>query len=141
VLIIEIKSKRTRQFSSIVIYLDDGKVLLLKRKDNVPYGGLWGFTGGGAEKDETPEEAAVRETVEETGIKVLADDLVFLEKVLSPDNRDVHIFACNKFEGKVNSQKVYEEHDGYDWVAIEELGEYDMPDNSMPLIKKALSVL
>jgi len=70
VLIVEIKSERTRQFSSIVIYFDGEKVLLLKRKDNVPYGGKWGFPGGGAEKGETPEEAAIRETAEETGIKV-----------------------------------------------------------------------
>jgi ADP-ribose pyrophosphatase YjhB (NUDIX family) len=44
------------------------KFYYLKRKDNVPYGGLWGFTGGGAEKDETPKEAAVSEKpLEETG--------------------------------------------------------------------------
>ena len=58
-LIVEIKSERARQFSSIVIYFDNGKVLLLKRKDSVPYGGLWGFPGGGAEKGETPKEAAL----------------------------------------------------------------------------------
>ena len=140
-LIVEIKSKRARQFSSIVIYLDGKKVLLLKRKDNVPYGGKWGFPGGGAEKGETPEEAAIRETAEETGIKVLPEDLVFLEKVVSPDKRDVHVFACNNFEGNVDAQKVYKEHDGYEWVAMDELSDYDKPDNSDHLIKKALSML
>ena len=140
-LIVEIKSKRARQFSSIVIYFDNGKVLLLKRKEGVPYGGKWGFPGGGAEKDESPKEAAIRETGEETGIKVLPDDLVFLEKVSSPDKRDVHVFACNNFEGKVNSQKVYEEHDGYEWVAMDELKNYEKPNNSDHLIKKALSML
>ena len=140
-LIVEIKSERARQFSSIVIYFDNGKVLLLKRKDGVPYGGLWGFPGGGAEEGESPEEAAIRETAEETGIKVLPEDLVFLDKVTSPDKRDVHVFACNKFEGNVDSQKVYKEHNGYEWVAIDELSDYDKPDNSEGLIKKALSML
>ena len=140
-LIVEIKSARTRQFSSIVIYFDGKKVLLLKRKDNVPYGGKWGFPGGGAEKGETPEEAAIRETTEETGIKVLPEDLVFLDKVVSPDKRDVHVFACNNFEGNVDAQKVYKEHDGYEWVAMDELSDYDKPDNSDHLIKKALSML
>ena len=140
-LIVEIKSERARQFSSIVIYFDNGKVLLLKRKDGVPYGGLWGFPGGGAEKGETPEEAAIRETAEETGIKVLPEDLVFLDKVTSPDKRDVHVFACNKFEGNVDAQKVYKEHNGYEWVAIDELSDYDKPDNSDGLIKMALSKL
>jgi len=140
VLIVEIKSKRARQFSSIVIYFDGEKVLLLKRKDDVPYGGKWGFPGGGAEKGETPEEAAIRETAEETGIKVLPEDLVFLEKVISPDRRDVHVFACKNFEGNVDAQKVYKEHDGYEWVAMDELKDYDKPDNSDRLIKKALSM-
>ena len=140
-LIVEIKSKRARQFSSIVIYFDGKKVLLLKRKDNVPYGGKWGFPGGGAEKGETPEEAAIRETAEETGIKVLPEDLVFLDKVVSPDKRDVHVFACNNFEGNVDAQKVYEEHDGYKWVAMDKLADYDKPDNSDDLIKKAISML
>ena len=140
-LIVEIKSKRARQFSSIVIYFDGEKVLLLKRKDDVPYGGKWGFPGGGAEKGETPEEAAIRETAEETGIKVLPEDLVFLDKVVSPDKRDVHVFACNNFEGNVDAQKVYKEHDGYEWVAMDELSDYDKPDNSDHLIKKALSML
>ena len=139
-LIVEIKSERTRQFSSIVIYFDGEKVLLLKRKDNVPYGGKWGFPGGGAEKGETPEEAAIRETAEETGIKVLPEDLVFLDKVVSPDKRDVHVFACKNFEGNVDAQKVYKEHDGYEWVAMDELKDYDKPDNSDRLIKKALSM-
>ena len=139
-LIVEIKSKRARQFSSIVIYFDGEKVLLLKRKDDVPYGGKWGFPGGGAEKGETPEEAAIRETAEETGIKVLPEDLVFLEKVISPDKRDVHVFACKNFEGNVYAQKVYKEHDGYEWVAMDKLKDYDKPDNSDRLIKKALSM-
>jgi mutator protein MutT len=141
VLIVEIKSERARQFSSIVIYFDNGKVLLLKRKDGVPYGGLWGFPGGGAEEGESPEEAAIRETAEETGIKVLPEDLVFLDKVTSPDKRDVHVFACNKFEGNVDAQKVYKEHKGYEWVAMDELSKYDKPDNSDGLIKMALSKL
>jgi len=141
VLIVEIKSKRARQFSSIVIYFDGKKVLLLKRKDDVPYGGKWGFPGGGAEKGETPEEAAIRETAEETGIKVLPEDLVFLDKVVSPDKRDVHVFACKNFEGNVDAQKVYKEHDGYEWVAMDKLKDYDKPDNSDDLIKKAISKL
>jgi mutator protein MutT len=140
VLIVEIKSARTRQFSSIVVCLDNAKVLLLKRRDGVPYGGLWGFPGGGAEKGESPKDAAVRETAEETGLKVLPEDLVFLQKVVSPDKREVYVFACKKFEGKVNAQKVNEEHDDYRWVAIDELSDYDKPSNSDGLIKKALSM-
>jgi len=144
VLIVEIKSKITRQFSSIVVYVDpEGRILLLKRPnlDWLPYGGKWGFVGGGAEKGETPEEAAVRETFEETGLKVLPQNLIDIGMVNSPDRRDVYVFCCNQFEGVVQIQKVKEEHDDFKWVRPDEMDNYDLPDNSPDLINKALSML
>ena len=141
-LIIEIK--KHKNFASIVVFVDvNNKILLLKRpnKKNLTYAGKWGFVGGGSEDYETPKETAIRETAEETALKVLPEDLKLIDKIESPDNREVYVFVCNKYEGIVRTNSVKEEHDDYDWVAIDELSEYDMPDNSMPLIKKALSVL
>jgi 8-oxo-dGTP pyrophosphatase MutT (NUDIX family) len=45
----------------------DGRILLLRRSDGE---NLWGFPGGVIEPDERADEAAVRETYEETGLKV-----------------------------------------------------------------------
>ena len=141
-LIIEIK--KHKNFASIVVFVDaNNKILLLKRPNdkNLTYAGKWGFVGGGSEDYETPKETAIRETAEETSLKVLPENLKQIDKIESPDSRDVYVFACNKYEGIVRTNSVKKEHDDYDWVAVDELGEYDMPDNSMPLIKKALSVL
>jgi len=52
-----------------VMFVDGNRVLLLKRTDQADSGGLWAFPGGKIEGDETPEQAALREAVEETGIK------------------------------------------------------------------------
>jgi 8-oxo-dGTP pyrophosphatase MutT (NUDIX family) len=49
-----------------VLLLRDGQVLLQRRKDN----GLWGFPGGSLEPGESLEEAAIRETYEETGLVI-----------------------------------------------------------------------
>lgn len=44
----------------------DGEILLQRRSDN----GLWGLVGGILELNETYAEAAVREALEETGLRV-----------------------------------------------------------------------
>ena len=142
-LIVEIKKKQKR-FSSIVFYFsDDNKVLLLKRKkyDAIDYAGKWGLVGGKSEEGETPKEAAIRETNEESGLKVLPEDLIMIATIKSPQGYPVHVFACKKFQGTVNAQNVVEEHDDYRWVSIDKVNKYDTPENTMPLIKKAISMV
>lgn len=54
----------------IVITRDaDPKVLLIQR-GNEPYRGYWAFPGGFMDMDETTEQCAVREMMEETGLDV-----------------------------------------------------------------------
>ncbi|MDB2614000.1 NUDIX domain-containing protein [Chlamydiales bacterium] len=51
---------------TLVYSLDKSKILLVKRGD-VP---VWVLPGGGIEEGESPEEAAIRETEEESGLKI-----------------------------------------------------------------------
>jgi 8-oxo-dGTP pyrophosphatase MutT (NUDIX family) len=50
----------------VVVDGDQRRVLLHKREDFR----IWALPGGGVDEGETPEQAAVRETVEETGYQV-----------------------------------------------------------------------
>jgi len=52
-----------------IIIIQSGKVLLIKR-GHQPYEGKWALPGGFMDMDETPEQAAIRELEEETGLKV-----------------------------------------------------------------------
>ncbi len=56
---------------------DDGKVVLLRRGIEPGYGS-WAQPGGFLEVDETVTEAAVRETLEETGLIVVPGEIVGL---------------------------------------------------------------
>ena len=64
--------------------LDNGKILLIKRK-NEPFKGKWALPGGFVEYGEKVEDAAVREISEETGLKTKIIDLV---GIYSDPNRD-----------------------------------------------------
>ncbi len=55
-----------------VIYNDSGELLFIKRSDN----GLWGLPGGQLDPLEPPALGLVREVFEETGLKVVPDQLL-----------------------------------------------------------------
>ena len=57
----------TPQAASSAILIRDGKILLIRRK-NPPSLDMYAFPGGRAEKGETPDQTALREFEEETGI-------------------------------------------------------------------------
>jgi ADP-ribose pyrophosphatase YjhB (NUDIX family) len=57
---------------SVLVQDDDGRLMLVRHADS----GLWGLIGGAVEVDERPEEAAVREAEEETGLLVEPTRLV-----------------------------------------------------------------
>ncbi len=63
------------QIGANAIVERDGGVLLV-RLNYGPREGRWALPGGLVEEDETPEDAAVRETAEETGFDVELDGLL-----------------------------------------------------------------
>ena len=60
---------------AVVIAFKDEKILLIKRA-NDPLGGYWAPPSGYIEIDETLEEGAAREVLEETGYEVKIDNLI-----------------------------------------------------------------
>lgn len=53
-----------------VCFIQRGDQLLMLNRVKSPYMGLWNGVGGKIEKGETPEEGAIREIYEETGLKI-----------------------------------------------------------------------
>jgi len=59
-------------FAGGCIFNENGEVLLQRRGDS----NKWGFPGGAIELGETPQQAAIREVKEETGLDVEVGELI-----------------------------------------------------------------
>ncbi|BBC30034.1 hypothetical protein SGFS_013280 [Streptomyces graminofaciens] len=106
---------------SAAIIVSEGRVLMVRRA--VKEGELmWQFPAGGIEPGEAPEEAAVRETLEETGLTVKAVKLIG-ERVHPKTGRAMSYTACEVVEGEAHVADD-EELDAISWVAHGEISEY-----------------
>lgn len=87
-----------------ICYIDNGKELLMlhrNKKPNDVHEGKWIGVGGKLERGETPQECAVREILEETGLKakpVLKGVITFPEFTLDLDWY-TYVFKVTEFEG------------------------------------------
>jgi 8-oxo-dGTP pyrophosphatase MutT (NUDIX family) len=100
-----------------------GAILLMRRRDN----GLWAMPAGQMEVGESPAEAVVRETYEETGVRCRPTALVGIYDARFWDNGPLqHVykftFLCEPLEG----QQV----DPFDPLETLETGWFD--ENALP---------
>jgi len=79
------------------VIIDRGGRLLLLRRAIEPRRGTWTFPAGYMEIDETAEQAAIRETEEEVGLKVKAGPLVGVYSRPAPEGPGVLIVV---FQGR-----------------------------------------
>lgn len=106
---------------SAAIIVDRNKVLMVRRR--VKEGELmWQFPAGAIEGGETAEQAAVRETLEETGLTVDAIKLLG-ERIHPKTQRLMSYTACEVLEGEARVADD-EELDAVAWVGHSETKEY-----------------
>lgn len=106
---------------SAAIIVDGGKVLMVRRR--ISEGELmWQFPAGAIEAGEVAEDAAVRETSEETGLAVKAVRLLG-ERVHPKTGRLMSYTACAVVDGEAHVADD-DELDAVAWVALDEVPEY-----------------
>ena len=129
---IKINIKKRLQGAAILVLNAQREILLLKRAPESQFApNQWGFPGGKLEKGETPLQAAIRETYEETQLRVKN------VRSLGVFNDAVAAYFSNSFEGTV---KIDFEHTDWKWVSGEDLSQYDLAPSVKEIYRKAIEI-
>jgi len=123
---------------AIAIVLRQGKVLITRRKDDAPLGGVWEFPGGKCEVNETIQQCLARELWEELELRVRPIVTLSLVKHSYPElDVCLHPFVCLIDAGK---PKLIGCQDAR-WVEPTQLREYEFPPANGPLIEEVIRAL
>jgi ADP-ribose pyrophosphatase YjhB (NUDIX family) len=103
-----------------VLPIKDGKVLLGKRRIN-PHKGAYDVIGGFMEAYETPEDAAIREAKEETGLDIKLTSLlgIYLDRYGDDGDYTLNIHYIGKVIG--GEMQAMDDVEALEWVPIEQL--------------------
>ena|SRR5581483_4049196 len=104
------------------LIIKDGKILIVQRSQKDTHPNLWELPGGGIEFGEHPKDTVLRETYEETGLKVkVKRPLTIISQV------DIHknythnviriIYECSLVD-KNSQVNLSNEHKNYKWLSI-----------------------
>ncbi|MFH1607910.1 MAG: NUDIX domain-containing protein [archaeon] len=106
---------------SVFIVSDKGNVLLLKTNSKMYDPSYWSIVNGGLDNEETFEESAKRETLEETGLKI--NELIYSGYTSKYEYPKGNLREKKIFIGLVNNEnvKLSDEHEDFKWVPLNNL--------------------
>jgi 8-oxo-dGTP diphosphatase len=93
-----------------------GRILLLRRKNSLYCSGEWCLPGGKIEYGQTPEEAAVRETGDETGLKISRLKFLFYQNSKPPWKGAMHCLNLYFTATSSGMVKINKESSTHVWV-------------------------
>lgn len=119
--------------AAAVIRCEDRSIFLTQRPAHKPMAGRWEFPGGKIEKNETPEQALIREIQEEIGIILTPQDLTpltFISHSYSSFHLLMPLYSCLTWSGIPHGR----EGQATEWVPIAALENFPLLDADRALI-------
>ena len=109
----------------VIIVNDDNEVLLLQRSDKTSRAHGWDFAGGGVDKGEDPNDAAKRESLEETGLVI--DGVRILSTSHGHTDGGEYVMIGYVAHANDNEVKLSWEHESYEWMTVDEVKQIELP--------------
>ena len=128
-----IRPPDTTFVAKVIVFDEQGRILLLKRKANQKYPSQWDLPGGHLLQGEDWPTGAQREVAEETNLRVTN-----LEKVFK-DGRKQY-YKTKTFSGRLFDHGELPEHDEYIWLESEKIDKLnDIGDIYKDAIRRSLA--
>jgi len=84
---------------SCALVVTDNRLLLVKQNAPTRTGPIWLPPGGEVELGETAKEAAIRETFEESGLKITPTRLIAVHEFVEPPYHAVELYFLSDIDG------------------------------------------
>ena len=125
--------KKLQLVVSIALIDNQDQILISKRPPKKHLSGFWEFPGGKVEKNETPENAIIREVKEELNVDInnkCIAPLSFSEFDYKEFQLLLLLYVCRRWEGEPKSMEKNE----IKWVKANMLRQFKMPPADDSLI-------
>lgn len=115
---------------------DNDKFLICQRPlgKNLPL--LWEFAGGKVEKNESKEDALIRECMEELNVKIVVDS-IFHEVTHNYDDFSIHLTLYNAHILSGIPEKI--EHNDIKWITANDVNKYEFCPADKDIIDKIIN--
>jgi 8-oxo-dGTP diphosphatase len=112
------------------VIVQDGRVLIVRRKPGQKLAGMWEFPGGKVEAGETLESCLARELLEELGLTVSVGP-VLAESIYNYDHGSIRLVAMKTTvrDGTISLSV----HDRIAWVHPEDLNSFSLAPADIPI--------
>jgi 8-oxo-dGTP diphosphatase len=115
------------------VWIEDGRVLIARRRPGASQAGLWEFPGGKVRPGETPEQCLAREIGEELGVRVEVEAF-FGESIHAYAEMTIRLLAYRVRATGASPAPI--DHAELRWVKLSALGEYAFSPADLPFVRR-----